>query len=78
MGVSVGTIFKWFNPDLSAEPCEDGQCVGIVTDLYEGGNNPNPVLSVKWWEMCTYHHEVDPNGTGPFNLEYIWQIGQLY
>lgn len=82
MGISVGTIFKWLdsdNPDDSAESCLDGQCVGKVTEIIENPDNTDkPSVSVKWWEMCKLHHEIDPNGTGPYDLSYIWQIGQLY
>jgi hypothetical protein len=87
MGISAGTIFKWFNADIEddsddqGESCYGGQCIGIV--LKVDGNDTSdikrePVKSVKWWEMCQYHEKVDPIGTGPYTLEYIWQIGQLY
>jgi hypothetical protein len=87
MGISAGTIFKWYNVDIDddsdeqGESCYGGQCVGIVLKLAEPGIDDikrDPIKSVKWWEMCTYHEKVDPIGTGPYTLEYIWQIGQLY
>jgi len=81
MGVSVGTIFKWYNPDKEGEYCEDGQCVGIVTktgksDDERGSDMPH--VMVKWWEMCRFHRETCPDETGPYKLEWIWQIGQFY
>lgn len=78
MGVSVGTIFKWYNPDEVGENCEDGQCVGIVTDTDTGFFKNQPDVIVKWWEMCRYHRETCHDETGPYKLDWIWQIGQLY
>jgi hypothetical protein len=78
MGISVGTIFKWYNPDDPGEECENGQCVGIVTDLPDSDNYVEPVAKVKFWELCDLHAKIDPDGTGPHSLRYIWQIGQLH
>jgi len=81
MGISVGTIFKWYSPDDADEDgepiegCENGQCIGIVKSLIE---TVEPLVSVKWWEMCEKHKKTDESGTGPYGLAYIWQIGQLY
>lgn len=78
MGIQVGTIFKWFKPDDVLERCEDGQCVGIVTKVYDSDKESNVVVSVKWYDLCALHAEIDPNETGAYSLAYIWQIGQLY
>ena len=78
MAISVGTIFKWFSPDDLDEECENGQCVGIVTSLPDPDKYTEPVVMAKFWEMCDLHTKIDPDGAGPFNLTYIWQIGQLY
>jgi hypothetical protein len=78
MGVSVGTIFKWFSPEETGEECEDGQCVGIVVETCDPDIYTVPAVMVKWWEMCDLHTKIDPNGAGPHSLAYIWQIGQLY
>lgn len=81
MGVSVGTIFKWYKPDgedICLETCEDGQCVGMVTECHEPDKGDVPRVSVKWWEMCNFHLEACEMETGPYDLSYIWQIGQFY
>jgi len=81
MGIRVGTIFKWYNPDEVGEDCEDGQCVGIVTKLDKDPFSPEsdePFVSVKWWEKCRYHHVTCETETGPYQLGWIWQIGQFY
>jgi hypothetical protein len=87
MGIQVGTIFKWFDPDIEdgtddgGESCKDGQCVGIVTSLpYRDESNrlDKPTVMVTWWQKCDLHGEIDPEGTGPYTLRFIWQIGLLY
>lgn len=79
MGIQVGTIFKWYSPDIEDENCEDGQCVGIVQKLAEPDDTTKLVVkSVIWWQLCPKHMDIDPDGTGPYLLDCIWQIGQLY
>lgn len=87
MGIQVGTIFKWVDPgesrfpDDEGESCEDGQCVGIVTNVilpHKTATSDKPTVMVKFWEKCDLHAEIDPDGTGPFPIGFIWQIGQLY
>lgn len=87
MGIQVGTIFKWMDPDIEVgtdndgDSCEDGQCVGIVTSLpYCDESNPldKPTVMVKFWEKCALHSQIDPEGAGPYTLRFIWQIGLLY
>lgn len=83
MGLMVGTIFEWYNPndaDEDGEPvenCEDGQCVGIVTQMTKDAISGKPVVMVKFWEKCDKHTQIDPDGTGPYNPDYIWQVGQV-
>lgn len=81
MAIQVGTIFKWWDSDFGDEAldaCEDGQCVGIVTEIPNPDKYTEPVVLVKFWEMCDVHIRIDPKGAGPYNLTYIWQIGLLY
>lgn len=81
MAIQVGTIFKWWNSDFgdeASEACESGQCVGIVTELPEPDIYTEPAVMVKFWEMCELHTKIDPEGTGPYDLAYIWQIGLFY
>ena len=78
MGIKVDTIFKLYSSDETDEACEDGQCVGKVTEVATDAISGKPVVLVKWWELCSKHTEIDPNGAGPYELEFIWQIGQLY
>lgn len=76
----VGTIVKWYEPGLSAEcpegleECQDGICIGIVTSMT---NNGKPDICVKWWQLCPKHQQIDPDGTGPYQLDNLWEIGQL-
>lgn len=86
MGISVGTIFEWVAPGIPEEECQDGQCIGKVVDVgtlgylapvgRTGNRSDTPAVMVTFWEMCRKHTEIDPDGTGPYELEYIWQIGQ--
>lgn len=81
MAIQVGTIFKWFSRDIEDERCEDGICVGIVqkvVDPDETSVSGRPTVMAKFWEKCDKHAQIDPDGTGPYDLEFIWQIGQLY
>lgn len=84
MGLMVDTIIKWYNPnddDEEGEPvegCRDGQCVGIITKMGESSIDRKPVATVKWWQLCALHAEIDHSGTGPYGLDYLWQIGKLY
>lgn len=80
MALRVGTIIEWFSPAYSAELCENGHCIGKVTEVITSGEfatKDNPLFVVKWWEMCASHAEADPNGTGPYDYTYLWEIGQL-
>lgn len=87
MGIQVGTIFKWYSADdmddegNSLEGCEDGQCVGIVLEVIDPPKTDffrKPGVMVKFWEKCGNHAAIDPEGAGPYELDYIWQIGLLY
>lgn len=81
MALRVGTIVEWFSLDDSAELCEDGHCVGKITQIVEPDKTHNEdkvEFYVKWWEKCALHAEIDPNGSGPYNIHYMWEIGQLY
>lgn len=93
MGLMVGTIIKWFNPedtdirDEGGECCVSGQCIAIITKVTDKDGNDlsdipsewrDPYFMLKYWEVCDLHKQIDPDGCGPYDSRYLWQIGQYY
>lgn len=77
MALRPGTIFKWIDPDIEDERCEDGQCIGIVLSMDRTDIPGERNIMVRFWEMCDKHEQIDPDGDGPYNVDNLYEIGQI-
>lgn len=77
MDIRLQTIVKWDPSGTSEETCDEGICIGIVTSVDTVARTGQTGYSVKWWQLCAMHQEVDPTGTGPYEFILLHIVGQL-
>ncbi len=83
MALKYGTIVTPYDSDIDTKTCNQGVCVGIITELHEpdGGAKTDAEvdISVKWLDLCMMHamrySDYIPTHTTT-KINNLWEIGQ--
>jgi hypothetical protein len=86
MALNIGTLVTPFDLDNDIKTCNQGVCVGIITEFHEpdGGAKTDAEVdvTVRWLQLCmlhamryNWHQDYIPTHTTT-EMDNLWEIGQ--